>query len=223
MQNKSRHSPLPAAKFRWLSAAQTSNPLSTLAYTLVGLPAPKRLPKLLYLLAVKSILLSLLMSLALTPASNGVPAYEIHVGSYKESYRTEVRFTDSKYAPVTVLWDGDSEFPYAPMFTKSTDSRWFLLIQKVGSGDNVAWLYSVDDVGRVFCLQTSLDSMAWQFSYRVSPIKYSQLYHTGISDPKWTHRKTLIFRLSGSDSEKSGKGVILELEYDLAKNTISRQ
>ena len=136
---------------------------------LVGLPALERSPKLSHLLAVKSILLSLLMSLALTPASDGVPPYEVHVGSYKESYRTEVRFTDSKHPPVTVLRDRDSEFPYAPMFTKSTDNRWFLLIQKVGSGDNVAWLYSVDDVGRVFCLQTSLDSMAWQFSDRVHP------------------------------------------------------
>ena len=180
-------------------------------------------PKLSYLLAVKSILVSLLMSLAFTLASDAVPAYEIHVGPYKESYRTEVRFTDAKHPPVTVLWDGDSNFPYEPTFTKSPDGRWFLLIQKVGSGDNVAWLYSVDDVGRVFSLQTSLDSMAWHFSERVSPLKHAQLYHTGISDPKWTDRKTLTFTLSGSDAKKSESGVTLDLEYDLAKNTISRR
>lgn len=172
---------------------------------------------------MKSILLSFLMSVAFTLASNAVPAYEIHVGSYKESYRTEVRFADSKHPPVTVLWDGDSNFPHEPTFTKSPDGRWFLLIQKVGSGDNVAWLYSVDDVGRVFSLQTSLDSMAWQFSDGASPMKRSQLYHTGISDPKWTDRKTLIFRLSGSDSEKSGSGVTLDLEYDLVKSTITKR
>ncbi|MFN0129252.1 MAG: hypothetical protein ACKV19_21495 [Verrucomicrobiales bacterium] len=172
---------------------------------------------------MKTILLGLLMSLAFTLASNAVPAYQIHVGLYKESYRTEVRFTDSKHSPVTVLWEGESNFPYEPAFMKSPDGRWFLLIQKVGSGDNVAWLYSVDDVGRVFSLQTSLDSMAWQFSDKVSQIKHSQLYHTGISDPKWTDKQTLTFTLSGSDSKKSESGVTLDLEYDLVENTISKR
>ncbi len=171
-------------------------------------------------------------TLALSPASRtdrqtstlesiAVPAYEIHVGTYGESWRAEVRFSNSQLPPVQLLWYGDESFPYQPVFSTSPDGRWFLLIQKTGSGDNVAWLYSVDDTGRVFSLQTSLDSMVWRFSDKVSTIPHSQLYHTGISDPKWTNRQTLAFTLSGSDSKKSGRGVTLDLEYDLTRNLIS--
>jgi hypothetical protein len=172
---------------------------------------------------MKIVLLCMFLFSMPTLIRAATPAYEVHVGTYEQSWRTEVRFTDTKIPPVRLLWMGDESFPYQPTFSKSPDGRWFLLIQKTGSGDNVAWLYSVDDTGRVFSLQTSLDSIAWRFSDSISAIPFSQLYHTGISAPKWSDRHTLGFTLSGSDSKKSGSGVTLELEYDLTKNTISRR
>lgn len=150
------------------------------------------------------------------------PKYSVEVLEGEGGWRAEVRFADSSRQPVGLMRGDESGPAWTPLFDVSPDGRWILCVQKTGSGDNVAWLYTVDEAGRVLRVETRLDEMGWQLSDRISKLKRSQLYHTGISDWKWTDRGTLIFALRGSDVEKSGEGVTLDLEYDLARHTVSR-
>ncbi len=172
---------------------------------------------------MKALMLSLILILMSHLSLAVPPAYEIHVGPYEESYRTELRFVDTKLGAEVLKFEGEESFPWRPDFSKSPDGRWILLTQKVGSGQNVAWLYTVDDVGRVFRLETAIDELAWNFNDTISGLKFTQLYHTGLNDPTWTDHNTLQFTLSGKNVEESGNGIRLPLEYDLSKGTMIKR
>lgn len=152
------------------------------------------------------------------------PKYSIQVNQAGDaSWSADLKFADTSRPSVKLVGDDTGGPLWPPEFHTSPDARWILYIQKTGSGQNVAWLYIVDDTGRVLRLETPLDTMGWQFSDTVSTLKHSQLYHTRVSEWQWTDRQTLTFTLQGSDSQKSGSGVTLALEYDLAKNKLSRR
>ncbi len=155
---------------------------------------------------------------AASTACSAPPAYAIDV-SHVEAWRVEVKFSDAFHPAVTLIDEGLS---WKPLFERSPDGRWILYVQKTGSGDNVAWLYTVDDAGRVWRCESRLDWMAWRFSDTISDHKLSELYHTGVDDWTWTDRQTLRFTLCGSHAKKSGAGVRLHLEYDLKTNKITR-
>ncbi len=159
---------------------------------------------------------------AASTACSAPPAYAIDVSQVEAAWRAEVKFTDASLPAVTLIYDDEAGPPWKPLFEKSPDERWILYVQKTGSGDNIAWLYTVDDAGRVLRCESRLDWMAWQFSDLIAEFKRPELYHTGIDDWTWTDRGTLRFTLRGSHAKKSGTGVRLHLEYDLKTNMITR-
>jgi hypothetical protein len=109
-------------------------------------------------------------------------------------------------------------FGYQGHFTASPDERWLLHIQKVGSGQNIALLYQLDGAGRLLEIK-DFDAAAWRFADTVSPLKYADLYHTGIEDPAWDpEQKLLRFTLRGKNAHKSGEGVHLKVGYHLETN-----
>jgi len=165
--------------------------------------------------------IGILVSFA-TPVFARPPSYEVVTTRTDGGSRAEVRFTDSARSTVDLLERNEAGLTWLPTFLVSPDRRWILCLQKTGSGENEAWLYRVDDAGRVFRLEQRLDRLAWNDSDRVSSLKFADLYHTGISDVIWTSHGTLAFTLRGSDAKKSGSGLALRLEYDLAKGTIAK-
>jgi len=172
--------------------------------------------------AIASSAIALTLVFAASMACSAPPAYTVDVSQVEAAWRAEVKFTDASHPAVTLIYDDEAGPPWKPLFETSPDGRWILYVQKKGSGDNIAWLYTVDDAGRVLRCESRLDWMAWQFSDTISDHKMSELYHTGIDDWTWTDRETLRFTLRGSHAKKSGTGVRLHLEYDLKTNKITR-
>lgn len=86
----------------------------------------------------------------------------------------------------------------------SPDGRSLLRIQKTGSGDNIAILYSVDPSGRVSEV-IGFDDLIWKTSDKHSANKRAQLYHTGVSEVNWAaDGKTLSLTLGGSIGDGLG-------------------
>ena len=173
-------------------------------------------------LAIARSAIFLTVVFAALTASSAPPAYTIDVSEVEAAWRAEVKFTDASHPAVTLIYDDEAGPAWKPVFEKSPDGRWILYVQKTGSGDNIAWLYTVDDAGRVLRCESRLDWMAWRFSDLSSEFKRLELYHTGIDAWTWTNHQTLRFKLSGSHAKKSGAGVRLNLEYDLKTNKITR-
>jgi len=101
----------------------------------------------------------------------------------------------------------------------SPDDRWILRDQKTGSGDSQAWLYRVEENGRVSLVQ-GFDNRMWAASDVVSKLKYKELYHTGVHEVTWSKdSKTLILKIGGADGRFNGKGIKTEVSYEVTKNS----
>lgn len=159
---------------------------------------------------------------AVSTAFSDPPAYSIKLSQEREGWgwRAEVKFKDTSHPAVILIDNGEDGPPWKPDFEKSPDGRWILYVQKTGSGDNIGWLYMVEDSGRVLRVESRLDALAWQLSDSIWKFKEAELYHTGIHDWTWTDHQTLRFTLRGT--KESGVGIRLRLEYDLKTNKITR-
>jgi hypothetical protein len=102
----------------------------------------------------------------------------------------------------------------------SPDDRWILRTQKTGSGQSEAWLYRVEENGRVSQVQ-GFDARAWLASDAVSRLKFKELYHTGVHEVTWSKdSKTLILKIGGTNVA-AAEGIETQVTYDIATNTFT--
>lgn len=102
----------------------------------------------------------------------------------------------------------------------SPDDHWILRDQKTGSGQSEAWLYRVEENGRVSQVQ-GFDARVWAASDKVSRLKFKDLFHTGVHKVTWSKdSKTLTLTIGGSNVGQSGDGITAKVTYDIAKNNL---
>lgn len=107
------------------------------------------------------------------------------------------------------------------MYYISPDEQWIMRIQKIGSGENCAFLYRVESNGRVSRMEQHLDDLAFRFLALNSGISRRDFYHTGLEFVSWNVTRHLLrFTVSGSRLNESGKGIERQLGYDWQKHAI---
>jgi len=107
-------------------------------------------------------------------------------------------------------------YPWRGAHHISPDGKWLLRIQKTGSGDNIAILYSVEPNGRVSEV-LGFDELIWKTSDKHSAAKRAELVHSGISETHWApDGKSLNLTLGGSLGD--GRGHSAKIVYDPAKH-----
>jgi hypothetical protein len=93
-----------------------------------------------------------------------------------------------------------SPIDWRGFYTISPDERWVLRIQKIGSGDNNAWLYEVKD--GAISPEYDLGEIAWEFYEKVSAFKNAPLYHTGFRFVEWDSQGNLVLTMHGTSDEQ---------------------
>jgi hypothetical protein len=127
-------------------------------------------------------------------------------------WTTTLCFAHAAHPDVTLA----GGYPWPALFFISPDDRWILQIQKSGSGDNISFLYRVEQSGRVWRMQQDFGDLAFHFLEQLPGVDRAEMYHTGIEFRAWSMRDdSLRFSIRGSSVEQSGKGVEQELIYDL--------
>jgi hypothetical protein len=130
-------------------------------------------------------------------------------------WTTTLCFAHAAHPDVTLA----GGYPWPALFFISPDDRWILQIQKSGSGDNISFLYRVEQSGRVWRMEQGFGELAFQFLDRLPGLHRAEMYHTGIEFHAWSMRDGLLrFTIHGSSVEQSGKGVERELIYDLTNH-----
>jgi hypothetical protein len=130
-------------------------------------------------------------------------------------WTTILHFANAAQPDVTL----GNQYPWPALFYVSPDDHWILQIQKSGSGDNISFLYHVEQSGRVWRMEQGFGDLAFHFLDHLPGLHRGELYHTGIEFRAWSMRDgSLRFTIHGSSVEKSGQGVERELLYDLQKH-----
>jgi hypothetical protein len=133
-----------------------------------------------------------------------------------EDWEACISFSDSRKPPVhlsRVSWPG--------VFSISPNDEWILRIQKVGSGENVGFLYRIENTGRVFEV-LEFNKALWRTSDDHSRLKHRDLYHPAIEAAVWSSdSKTLLLHLRGSNAKKNNDGLLADVIYDLRNHRFS--
>ena len=132
-----------------------------------------------------------------------------------DEWSTTLHFAHGARADVSL----EGHYPWPALFYISPDDHWILQIQKSGSGDNISFLYRVEQSGRVWRMEQGFGELAFTFSDSLPGLQHPELYHTGIEFGAWNMRDGLLrFTIYGSSVERSGEGLKRELIYDLNKH-----
>jgi hypothetical protein len=137
-----------------------------------------------------------------------------------ERWSAALHFVDGSRVDAPLAADPD-QYPWPASYYISPDEKWIMRIQKIGSGENWAFLYHVEPSGRVWRLEQHLDDLAFRFLATKLGIARKDFYHTGLEFVLWdTNRHLLRFTVSGSRLNESGKGIERQLAYDWQKHII---
>ncbi len=128
-----------------------------------------------------------------------------------------LRFTG--FHPRTIPLEEGISWP--ALYYVSPDEQWVLRVQKSGSGDNIAFLYHLDEHGQFWRKEEQLGRFGFAF-LAAQPGSPRNLYHTGIDFDSWNLQAgQLRFSIHGSDADRSNKGVDRLLVYNLQDGTIA--
>lgn len=109
--------------------------------------------------------------------------------------------------------------PWLGRFFVSPDDQWLLQIQKAGSGDNISFLYRIEENARIWRTEEQLGALAFRFLDRTAGLEVEHLYHTGIEFVSWDMSAGLLrFSIHGSSGVKGTEGVEQEMVYDVKKH-----
>jgi hypothetical protein len=134
-----------------------------------------------------------------------------------DGVRQSIQF--NKGAKSSILLDASISWP--AQYYISPDEKWILRIQKSGSGDNISFLYHLDEHGKLWRKEDQIGDLGFAYLARQKGTPHD-LYHTGIKFKSWDLSKgQLRFSIHGSDVHQSGHGIDLELIYKLKDETIS--
>ncbi len=139
------------------------------------------------------------------------------VQHYEGDWTQSVRFIHAS-ARTVILEQGIS---WPARYYISPDARWILRVQKSGSGDNISFLYHLDDHGQLSRKEERIGELGFAYLARQSGVPHD-LYHTGIEFESWDLKAGLMrFIIIGSDSNHSGNVVRRSLAYNLRAGTIA--
>src|SRR6266581_1013689 len=152
------------------------------------------------LFAVALFLSSRLISLAQeAPLVSPLSSFTISQ-QQNDGWTTALHFAHAAHRDVSL----EGKYPWPALFYISPDDRWILQIQKSGSGDNISFLYRVEQNGRVWRMGQGFGELAFQFLDLLPGLHRAEMYHTGIEFRAWSMRDgSLRFTIHGSSVEQS--------------------
>ena len=125
-------------------------------------------------------------------------------------YTTTVTFKNSRKSFVLQ----PSQMDWRGFYTVSPNERWILRIQKIGSGDDIAFLYEVKDED-IIPVQPNLGQTAWGFHEKVSAYENGSLYHTGFEFVAWDSSGNLVLKMHGSGGDQAHQVKDFVVKYNL--------
>ncbi len=136
---------------------------------------------------------------------------------YDGNWKQVLGFTDSAARTITL----DEGSPWSARYYVSPDEQWVLRVQKSGSGDNISFLYHLDEHRQLWRREEQIGSLGFAYLATQTGLPRN-LYHTGIEFESWNlEAGQLRFTISASDADQSGDGFHRSLSYKLRDGSIS--
>ena len=133
------------------------------------------------------------------------------------NWKQVLRFTDGDTRAITLAEDT----PWPARYYVSPDERWILRVQKSGSGDNISFLYHLDEHKQLWRREEQVGALGFAY-LATQPGLPRNLYHTGIGFESWDLKAgQLRFIISASDADQSDNGFCRSLVYNLQDGGIS--
>jgi hypothetical protein len=132
-----------------------------------------------------------------------------------ENWDATVHFRDSSRQDVPLAGDPD-RYPWPAIYEISPDEEWIFRDQKTGSGTGIAFLYHVEQTGRIWRMQQRLDDLAFDYLAAHDHISRSDYYHVGAEFVAWDlPAQSLHFRVSGTAQQQGKPQLDRKLIYHL--------
>jgi hypothetical protein len=143
------------------------------------------------------------------------------VQHYAENWNATLHFSDTSRGDAPIANDPD-RYPWPAIYEISPDDQWIFRDQKTGSGTGIAFLYHVEQTGRVWRMEQRLDDLAFAYLAAHDRIARSDYYHVGAEFIGWDlPAQSLHFRISGTAEQKGKPHIHRELVYHLSSHTIT--
>jgi len=144
------------------------------------------------------------------------------VQHYAENWDAMLHFRDTSRSDVPLANDPD-RYPWPAIYEISPDDQWIFRDQKTGSGTGIAFLYHVEQTGRVWRMEQRLDDLAFAYLTAHDHISRSDYYHVGAEFIAWDlPAQSLRFRVSGTAEDSSKPHLDRALTYHLCSHTINQ-
>lgn len=148
------------------------------------------------------------------------PKKTFKIVQHGEAYWTEtIQFAKGENRNIGIEYG----ISWPASFYISPDEQWILRVQKSGSGDNISYIYRIDEKRRVWRMEQQIGRLGFEFIKRETGLSESNMYHTGIDFVSWDiDGNTLNFRIHASIIRKgSDHALDRALTYNLITHTIS--
>jgi hypothetical protein len=138
-----------------------------------------------------------------------------------DAWDAVLQFRDPAFTDAPLATEPD-RYPWSADYHISSDDQWILRIQKTGSGENTAFLYRVDQNGRVWRMAQRLDAMAFALLTKREHLTPSDYYHTGVEFLGWElAARSLRFRLHGTAEDTAKPQLDKRFVYHLDSHTLT--
>ena len=143
------------------------------------------------------------------------------VQHYAGNWQATLRFSDASRADTPLAVDPD-RYPWPAIYEISPDDQWIFRDQKTGSGIGIAFLYHVEQTGRVWRMEQRLDDLAFAYLGAHDHISRADYYHVGAEFIGWDlPGQSLRFRVSGTAEQQGKPHLDRPLVYHLASHTVT--
>jgi hypothetical protein len=144
------------------------------------------------------------------------------VQHFAENWDATLHFRDSSRKDAPLAHDPD-RYPWPAIYQISADEQWIFRDQKTGSGTGIAFLYHVEQTGRVWRMEQRLDDLAFAYLSLHDHITRSDYYHFGLEFMAWDlPAQSLRFRVTGTAEQQGKPNLDRRLTYHLASHAITR-
>jgi hypothetical protein len=144
------------------------------------------------------------------------------VQHYAGNWDATLRFSDTSLGETSLAGDPD-RYPWPSIYEISPDDQWIFRDQKTGSGSGIAFLYHVEQTGRVWRMEQRLDDLAFAYLLAGDHISRSDDYHVGAEFLTWNlPAQSLRFRVSGAAQHQGKPHLDRTLTYHLASHQITQ-
>ena len=144
------------------------------------------------------------------------------VQHFTENWDATLHFRDASRKDASLAKDPD-RYPWRAIYEISPDDQWIFRDQKTGSGTGIAFLYRVEQTGRVWRMEQRLDDLAFAYLAAHDHISRSEYYHVGLEFIAWDlPAQSLRFQVSGAAQQQGKPHLDRTLTYHLASHQITQ-